>query len=111
MISEFTLKTYGAKRIARASNLPPKLNAIIESLRIEWSGTNQRRSHTDCVDAFRGNFFEDSATIEVIATTPAIPASECPPRAARPGFRFVSKKTTLVHFAQIGRERNGVFFA
>jgi hypothetical protein len=88
----------------------PKVKAIFNSLRIDWSGTIMRRSHTDCVDAFRGNFFEDSATIDVIATTFPIPASECPPRAAMPGFRFVSTKTTLVHFAQIGRERNGVFF-
>jgi hypothetical protein len=88
----------------------PKVNAIINSLRIDWSGTIMRRSHTDCVDAFRGEFFEDSATIEVTATTLPIPAGECPPRKAMPGFRFVSTKTTLVHFAQIGRERNGVFF-
>jgi len=88
----------------------PKVNAVIDSLRIDWSRTITPRSHTDCVDAFRGKFFEDSATIEVIATTPPAPASQCPPRAARNGFRFVSKKTDLVHFAQIGRERNGVFF-
>jgi hypothetical protein len=87
-----------------------KVNAVINSLRIDWSGTITRRSHTDCVDAFRGDFFENSATIEVVATTPAMPASACPPRMARNGFRFVSKETTLVHFAQIGRERNGVFF-
>ncbi len=88
-----------------------KLNAIINSLRIDWSRTITRRSHTDCVDAFRGNFFEDSATIEVTATTLPVPASECPPQQARSGFRFVSSRTTAVHFAQIGRERNGVFFA
>ena len=88
----------------------PKVNAVINSLRLDWSGTIAKRSHTDCLDAFRGDFFENSATIEVVATTPPAPASECPPRAARHGFQFVSKKTTLVHFAQIGRERNGVFF-
>jgi hypothetical protein len=88
----------------------PKVNAVIDSLRIDWSGTITRRSHTDCVDAFRGNFFDDSATIQVVATTPPSAASVCPPRRARNGFRFVSNKTTLVHFAQIGRERNGVFF-
>jgi len=48
--------------------------------------------------------------IQVVATTPPGAASVCPPRRARNGFRFVSTKTTLVHFAQIGRERNGVFF-
>lgn len=60
----------------------PKVKAIINSLRIEWSGTIQRRTRTDCADAFRGSFFEDSATIEVVATTPPIAASQCPPRAA-----------------------------
>ena len=88
-----------------------KLNAIINSLRIDWSRTITRREHTDCVDAFRGRFFEDSATIQVTATTPTVPASECPARQGRNGFRFVSSRTTLVHFAQIGRERNGAFFA
>jgi hypothetical protein len=80
---------------------------------MHWSGTTNRRSHTDCPDAFRGNYFEDRATIEVVATTPPGPASQCPPRAARHGFRFVSDPadTSISHFAQIGREHNGVFFA
>ena len=90
----------------------PKVNAVINSLRIKWSGTINRRTHTDCVDAFRGTYIEDSATIQVIATTPPAPATACPPRPARNGFRFVSDPaaTSISHFAQIGRERNGVFF-
>ena len=66
----------------------------------------------DCPDAFRGDYFEGTATIEVTATTPRTPASTCPPKAGNPGFRFVSDRasTTISHFAQIGRERNGVFF-
>jgi hypothetical protein len=89
-----------------------KVHAIINSLRMEWRGTTNRRSHTDCVDAFRGDYFEDSATIDVIATTPPTAATACPPSAARNGFRFVSDPahTTITHFAQIGREHNGVFF-
>lgn len=89
-----------------------KVHAVINSLRMEWRGTTVRRSHSDCVDAFRGEYFEDRATIEVIATTPPGPASTCPPRAARNGFRFVSDsaETSVSHFAQIGREHNGVFF-
>ena len=89
-----------------------KVNAIINSLRIEWRGTTAERSHIDCVDAFRGHFFEDKATIEVVATTPETPAKDCPPTAQRNGFRFVSDPahTTISHFAQIGREQNGVFF-
>ena len=91
----------------------PKVNAVLNSLRMHWSGSINRRSHTDCVDAFRGEFIEDVATIEVVATTPKRPASACPPRAAQNGFRFVSDPadTSISNFAQIGRERNGVFFA
>ena len=90
----------------------PKVNAVINRMRINWSDTTARRSHVNCVDAFRGEFFEDNATIEVVVTTPPGAASACPPRAARHGFRFVSDpaETTVSHFAQIGRERNGVFF-
>ncbi|HEY1305095.1 MAG TPA: hypothetical protein VGF24_16175 [Vicinamibacterales bacterium] len=89
-----------------------KVHAIINSLRIEWHNTTVRRSHTDCVDAFRGDYFEDSATIDVIATTPPTAARACAPTAARNGFRFVSDAadTSVSHFAQIGRERNGIFF-
>jgi hypothetical protein len=88
------------------------VNSIINSLKIKWSGTTNTRSWTDCADGFRGDYFEDSATIEVTATTPPAPARSCPPSPARNGFRFVSDPaaTTVSHFAQIGRERNGVFF-
>jgi len=88
-----------------------KVHAI-DSLRMEWRGTTFRRSHTDCVDAFRGDYFEDVATIEVIATTPPTPAQACGPSTPRHGFRFVSDPahTSVSHFAQIGREHNGIFF-
>ena len=89
-----------------------KVNSVINSLRIEWRGTTARRTHRDCTDAFRGEFFEDVATIEVVATTPEGVARNCPGTAARHGFRFESDPahTSVSHFAQIGRERNGVFF-
>ena len=88
-----------------------KVNAVFNSMRIEWSGTTRATSFSNCdPNAFHGDFLENSATIEVTVTTPAIPASDCPHRAARHGFRFVSNKTTASLFAQIGRERNGVFF-
>src|SRR5262249_50179414 len=89
-----------------------KVSAVINSLRIEWRGTTVRRTHTDCPDAFRGEFFENVATIEVVATTPEGAARACPQTAPRHGFRFESDpaRTSVSHFAQIGRERNGVFF-
>ena len=88
------------------------VNAVINSLRLKWKGTKDVKSVRDCEDAFRGRFLEDSATIEVTATTPPTSARSCPPTPARNGFRFVSDPadTTISHFAQIGRERNGVFF-
>jgi hypothetical protein len=88
------------------------VNSVINSLKIKWSGTKNTKEWTDCADGFRGTYLEDSATIEVTATTPPVPARSCPPTAARNGFRFVSDRadTTVSHFAVIGRERNGVFF-
>src|SRR5437588_11397122 len=56
-----------------------KVNAVINSLKITWRDTTTRRTHTDCADAFRGEFFEDIATIEVVATTPETPARPCRP--------------------------------
>jgi hypothetical protein len=89
-----------------------QVNSVINLLRIEWGGTIRRTTHSDCPDAFRGTFFENSATIKVIATTPPTPATVCPPVQARNGFRFVSDPadTTVNHFSLIGRERNGVFY-
>jgi hypothetical protein len=87
--------------------------SIINSLRIEWSNTTRATSFSNCeVNGFRGRYFEDTATIEVIATTPPTPARMCPPAPARHGFRFVSDPahTTINHFSLIGRERNGIFF-
>jgi hypothetical protein len=90
-----------------------KVNAVINSLQIEWR-TPQPRSANNCVNAFRGEYLEGSATIEVVATTPPYPNRACapPPVAARNGFRFVSNpaRTSMSAFAQIGRERNGVFY-
>ena len=88
------------------------VDSVMNSLRMKWSGTTNKRSVNDCADAFRGDFFENTATIAVTATTPPAPARTCPPTPARNGFRFVSDpaSTSISHFAQIGRERNGVFY-
>ena len=78
-------------------------NAIIESMKIEWSGvTRSVPGFSDSVNKFRGDFFECSATIAVSATTP---------RETGHGFHFESDPaTTHTHFAQFGTENNGVFF-
>lgn len=88
-----------------------RVNAVINSLRMEWNATIPK-SWTDCVDAFRGDYLEGSATIEVTATTPPNAASTCPLKTGKNGFRFVSNpaSTSISNFAQIGSEHNGVFF-
>jgi hypothetical protein len=80
--------------------------AVIDSLRIHWSGITRTVdfSSADPDDQFAGYFLENSATIEVTATTP--------PSDDLHGFQFVSDpaSTTISHFAQIGHEQNGAFF-
>jgi len=77
--------------------------AIINSMRIEWSGvTRSVPGFSDSTNKFRGDFFECSATIAVSATTP---------RETGHGFHFESDPaTTHTDFAQFGTEHNGVFF-
>ena len=79
-------------------------SGIINSVDIEWSIVTRRLfGFSDSVNKFAGDFFEVSkVTIAVTATTPVSTGH---------GFRFVSDPTTtMVHFAQIGSEHNGVFF-
>ncbi|PYT78519.1 MAG: hypothetical protein DMG40_19985 [Acidobacteria bacterium] len=80
-------------------------SGIINSLDIEWSGvTKSFPGIHDSANRFMGNFFQiGSVTIAVTATTPVSTGQ---------GFRFVSDPaSTIVNFAQIGSESNGVFFS
>ena len=79
--------------------------AVIDSLRIHWSGITNTIDFSDPVDRFAGYFLENSATIEVTATTP--------PSDSLHGFQFISDpaSTTISLFAQIGHEQNGAFFS
>jgi len=78
--------------------------AVLNSFKMRWSGVNRMASFTstDPQDQFTGDFIEDTCEIEVDVTTL---------RSTGHGFRFVSDpgSTTISHFAQIGRERNGAF--
>jgi hypothetical protein len=77
----------------------------IDSVEIEWRGIIKSFVGIhDTVNHFAGDFFQiGSVTIAVTATTP---------KSTGHGFRFVSNPdTTKVNYAQIGRERNGVFFS
>jgi hypothetical protein len=87
------------------SRAVPPVPAVIDSLRIDWSGITNTIDFSDPVDRFAGYFLENAATIEVTATTP--------PSDSLHGFQFVSDpaSTTISLFAQIGHEQNGAFFS
>jgi hypothetical protein len=74
----------------------------IESIDLKWSGVIRSFLGVhDTANQFAGDFFEiGNVTIAVTAVTPVS------------GFRFVSNPaSTIVNYAQIGSERNGVFFS
>lgn len=77
----------------------------IDSVVIKWSGIIKSFIGIhDAVNHFAGDFFEiGNVTIAVTAATPVSTGH---------GFRFVSDSgSTVVNYAQIGSERNGVFFS
>jgi len=86
------------------------VGALVKSLRIEWSGVIQSfLNFSSSAENFAGNFFRTSATIAVTTSTPATSPPFTP--SAQDGFEFVADPaTTVTHFAQIGRERNGLLF-
>ena len=75
----------------------------IEALHLEWSGVTRSLEFQDPTNRFTGLFLENSASIAVTATTP--------PGGERHGFTFTSEATTASNFAEVGHDRNGVFFA
>lgn len=80
-------------------------SGTINSLDIEWSKVIASFvGFSDPVNQFRGDFFQiGNVTIAVTATTPLSTGH---------GFQFVSDPaSTIVNFAQIGSEHNGVFFS
>ena len=86
------------------------VSASVERLRIKWSGVKpggRNDNFTSPDGTFAGTFVQSvSASIEVAVQTPATTPPFTP--TAQHGFEFVSDPTTTVtHFAQIGRERNG----
>lgn len=86
------------------------VGAIINSLRMHWTGIQRMVSFSNATTGFSGDYVENSAvTIALTVTTP----STTPPFTPTPqdAFRFVSDPaTTVMNFAQLGRERNGSFF-
>ncbi len=77
----------------------------IDSVEIKWRDvTKSFMGVHDTTNHFSGDFFQiGTVTIAVTATTP---------KSTGHGFHFVSDPaTTKVNYAEIGRERNGVFFS
>src|SRR5215469_3444162 len=68
------------------------------SLAMEWQGLIAELEVRDLVNGFAGRYRECSATIQWSAE--------------EAGFSFVSDpaSTSVTRFAQLGRERNGIFF-
>jgi hypothetical protein len=68
------------------------------SFNLQWSGVKKRVQTSDATNQFAGSYIEDTATL-------AWSAEE-------EGFKFVSDPadTSTTLFAEIGHERNGVFF-
>ena len=75
----------------------PNVAATV-SLSMEWHGERAEVEVKDLVNGFAGSYRECSATIQWAAQ--------------EAGFSFVSDpaSTSSTRFAEIGRERNGVFF-
>jgi hypothetical protein len=69
------------------------------SFRMQWSGVKARVTVRDDTNQFVGHFIEDTATVNWSSH--------------QEGFKFVSDpaSTSTSLFAEIGRERNGVFFS
>lgn len=90
------------------------VKGIVNSLDIEWSGISRTVTNfSDSANCFRGTFVENTATIAVTATTPmnTVTGPGCAFRKLD-GFRFQSGPASgnVSDFAQIGHERNGIFF-
>jgi hypothetical protein len=86
-----------------------QVQGIINSLRMNWSGIIQRDTAIQPANQMRGTFVQNTATIEVTATTPRTMVTAL---SNGHGFKFVSDaaSTSVSNFAQIGQESNGVYF-
>jgi hypothetical protein len=91
------LETRDFHDLVNTLNRGPSVPADV-SFRILWSGVKTRVMLRDTTNQFTGNFIEDTATVSWSSH--------------QEGFKFVSApaSTSTSLFAEIGRERNGVFF-
>jgi coproporphyrinogen III oxidase len=77
----------------------PSVAATV-SFTVQWSGTTSQIAVRNPTEGFQGIFFEDTATLEWSASSPD------------QNFTYMSDpaSTSTSVFAEIGVERNGVFF-
>jgi hypothetical protein len=101
--AETDWKTSG-NSLSQGKLLGPGVPATV-SFDVEWSGVKRKVKVRDAKVGFAGLFKETGATM-------TWSASQKKQFDSPDGFTFVSDaaKTTITHFAQIGHERNGVFF-
>jgi hypothetical protein len=87
------------------------VGAVIKLLQIQWSGVIESfLNFSSSAEQFAGNFYQTSATISLTTNTPATSQPFTP--SAQDGFQFVADpSTTVTNWAQIGKERNGLFFS
>lgn len=92
-----TIEDYGT--FANAIMDGPSHKSTV-SFDVEWSGMTSRIAVRNPSEGFKGIFFEDTATIEWSASSPD------------QNFTFTSDaaSTSTSVFAEIGVERNGMFF-
>jgi len=76
-------------------------NPGVATFNVQWSGTTTMAAVRNPAQTFEGTFFQDTATIEFNVASPV-----------QNNFTFKSDpaNTSTSLFAQIGLERNGVFF-
>jgi hypothetical protein len=87
------------------------VRATINCFHMHWTGVNRMVSFSNATSGFSGDFVENSmVTLALTVTTPSTSPPFTP--AAQNAFQFVSDpSTTVANFAQIGHERNGIFFS
>jgi hypothetical protein len=86
-----------------------QVKGILDSLQIEWFGIKATATANELANKMRGTFVENTAKIEVTATTPRTAVTAL---SNGHGFRFVSDpaSSSVSNFALIGQEQNGVFY-
>jgi len=83
--------------VVRALTIDKEIASGSVDIDLDWSGVLSRGSVRNTAHKFDIDFIHDSATLSWAAK--------------EPGFEFVSTTTNPGGFAEIGNERNGVFFA